>query len=111
MCDSNKEAGASAAAAGDGTLDRVKPIVHYAGTVRFNLGGTDRAMVTFVLDHPRLGFQPVVYTSNVLIVDEDGKTFETRNTIYKAVDIPPSDPAPPPLSDNIDCPEELCSCA
>ena len=62
----------------------VKPIVHYTPTngEYIELGQT--AQIFGVQDHPRLGFERVVFTTKVVAVRENGE-FETRNTIYKPV--------------------------
>lgn len=44
------------------------------------------AELLWITGHPRLGNPPRVYTSTVLEVRDDGKTIETRNTIYKKLE-------------------------
>lgn len=65
----------------------VKPVVHFMGqaTLHKHSNGKESATVKNVIDHPRLGEQETVYTSEVLEVDDrDNPTLiHTRNTIYK----------------------------
>lgn len=64
----------------------VKPVVEFAHFLGWeSWGDARRAVVMGVRGHPRLGEQPIVYTSRVLSVDgEDSPTLiETLNTIYK----------------------------
>lgn len=44
------------------------------------------ASLTDVKDHPKLGDCEWVRTSRVVEIRDNGKTIETRNTIYKQVD-------------------------
>lgn len=67
-----------------------KVVVNFTGDVEFHkLFNTETgkqvevATVFGVLDHPRLGFQHVVYTSEVVLKCEDEKSFETVNTFYR----------------------------
>lgn len=64
----------------------VKPVVEFADFAQWENWGDSRTAVLWgVRGHPRLHTQPVVYTSEVLSVDdEDNPTLiETHNTIYK----------------------------
>ena len=66
----------------------VKPVVHFRAWARWDEYADGRgATLRGVLDHPRLGYEPVVYTSEVLSTDSetDPTLIETRNTIYKKV--------------------------
>lgn len=58
-----------------------KPVVYYEYSGEIVVD--NYAVVFHVKGHPRLGNPPVVYTTRVKKVFEDG--FETRNTIYKRV--------------------------
>lgn len=66
-----------------------KPVATYYGRPTFHAvydtetGERREYAVVGDVRHPRLGHQPVVYTSIVELKSEDGKTFETKNTIYK----------------------------
>lgn len=64
----------------------VKPVVEFADFARWeNWRGPRTAVLWGMRGHPRLHTQPVVYTSEVLSVDdEDNPTLiETLNTLYK----------------------------
>lgn len=72
-----------------------KPVVHFIGAVHFKeyidsetAQKVEIGIVYGVQNHPRLGrvsmMQPV-YTSAVELKCEDGKSFETRNTFYRAI--------------------------
>jgi hypothetical protein len=63
-----------------------KPVVHFTGDVMFP-SYSSGAVVHGVLDHPRLGVMAQVWTSEVLVICEDGKSFETLNTVYKQVEL------------------------
>lgn len=68
----------------------VKPVVHFTAFGRWDQYADARgATLHGVLDHPRLGYQFVVYTSEVLNTDSetDPTLIETRNTIYKKVPV------------------------
>ena len=64
----------------------VKPIVHYRGDCDFRKhpSGVEVATVYDVINHPKLGHQRVVYTSEVINKYDDG-VFETLNTLYVKV--------------------------
>jgi hypothetical protein len=64
----------------------VKPIVHYRGDCDFreHPSGVEVATIYDVVNHPRLGHQRVVYTSEVINKYDDG-VFETLNTLYVKV--------------------------
>ena len=68
-----------------------KKVVHYAGDVHF-FPRTSRdgrewemAIVENVLDHPEVTKGNAAYTSEIVLKCEDGKVFETANTIYKPI--------------------------
>lgn len=56
-----------------------KPVVEYAFSSDVDVGY--EAVVYYVIGHPRLGKQSIVYTSRVIKLLDDG--FETLNTVYK----------------------------
>jgi hypothetical protein len=62
-----------------------KPVVYYIGVPQFyNWNDDERypvASLQYVIDHPSLGNCRNVRTSTVL--NTDGSTIETKNTIYK----------------------------
>lgn len=64
-----------------------KALVHYRGSCEFreHPSGVEVATVYDVINHPKLGHQPVVYTSQV-INKYDDDVFETLNTLYVKVD-------------------------
>lgn len=69
-----------------------KPIVHFRDGPEYRtLHNTETgqqvevAIVYGVPDHPRLGYQRMIHTSEVLTKCEDGLSFETRNTVYKKI--------------------------
>ncbi len=70
----------------------IKPVVHYVGIPRFTLwpwykneDGSDIivGILEKVVDHPVLGHNVDVRTSNVIVpINSEGR-FETLNTIYE----------------------------
>lgn len=62
----------------------MKPTVHY---IRDSLRPVNNKQVVSViaLDHPRLGFNRIVTSQMVTLINEDGN-FETLNTFYVAVE-------------------------
>jgi hypothetical protein len=64
-----------------------KPIVHYRGDCTFSMTPMDKEVATIydVVNHPKLGHQRVVYTSEVINKFDEG-VFETRNTLYVKVE-------------------------
>lgn len=64
-----------------------KALVHYRGDCVFSMHylGKEVATVYDVVNHPKLGHQRVVYTSEVVNKYDDGM-FETLNTLYVKVD-------------------------
>ena len=68
----------------------VKPVVHFTSFHKWDRYlGARTAVLLGVPDHPRLGQQPVVYTSKVVHTDSNTEPtlIETRNTIYKKVPV------------------------
>lgn len=65
----------------------MKPIVKYTGTVTIEPWFSDNsikvAIITGVKDHPNLGNQRWVRTSEVLVYDEESGRVETLNTVYE----------------------------
>ena len=60
-----------------------KPVVVFGyESVSFPAKVGQRAYLLDVEDHPLLGNQRYVSTSTVLDIRDDGRTIETRNTIY-----------------------------
>lgn len=63
-----------------------KPVVEYV-TSEYNFIKVDMSAYVIALNHPGndnyRGGEGAVRTSTVISYDEDGGTFETRNTIYK----------------------------
>jgi len=64
-----------------------KPVVHYVGTPTFTSWPWNKdiilGLLPEVLDHPLLGYEFDVRTSNVIVpIDSEGR-FETLNTIYE----------------------------
>lgn len=64
--------------------ETAKPVVFFKHRPAAEVGYS--ATLIGVTGHPRLGDVPLVYTSTVLRVSEDGNTIETRNTIYKKLE-------------------------
>lgn len=69
---------------------RTKIIVHYRPTNQDIIKVGSRAMLWNVLDHPSDAVSntpgEAVYTSNVInIINDNGDSFETQNSIYQAV--------------------------
>jgi hypothetical protein len=64
-----------------------KPIVHYSGDCVFrpHPSGVEVATIHDVINHPKLGHQRTVYTSEVINKFDDG-VFETLNTVYVKVE-------------------------
>ena len=67
----------------------IKPVVSFTGNVEIRRAIDPRdekefryAVITDVLDHPRLGAQDWVRTSVIVDVNEDNTRIETLNTIY-----------------------------
>ena len=67
----------------------IKPVVSFTGNVQVRRAVDPRdetefryAVITDVLDHPRLGAQDWVRTSVIVDVNEDNTRIETLNTIY-----------------------------
>ena len=67
----------------------MKPVVKFTGTVKLftSSDGKLLAKITEVKDHPVLGDEPVVYTSEVVQTETDGEyrfiRVVTENTIYE----------------------------
>jgi hypothetical protein len=67
----------------------MKPVVKFTGTVKLYTDsfGKLSAKITEVKDHPVLGDEPVVYTSEVVQTETDGEyhfiRVITENTIYE----------------------------
>lgn len=65
--------------------EKAKPIVFYQDGGRSAVVG-QRADLYGIMGHPRLGDERWVVTSTVVDIRDDGKTIETRNTIYKLLE-------------------------
>ncbi len=70
-------------------MNQEKPVVYYIGVPQFYNWNHDArypvASLQYVLNHPKLGNCYNVRTSVVL--NTDGVTIETQNTIYKPITI------------------------
>lgn len=61
----------------------MKPTVHYVRDSLHRLN--DKQVTVLALDHPRLGYERIITSQMVTLINEDG-SFETLNTFYVAVE-------------------------